>query len=150
MRATMRRLALAMALVLPLLVHANALPAQQPRNELVVIGNATGLTELTRVELRTIFRGERSVWSTGSPVTVVLPSTRSPDIEVFAAEVLGMSRSAMQRFWLSLVFQGRASPPVSFDSAEEIIRFVRRTPGAIAVVPASADDIPRNLVVRLR
>lgn len=150
MRTTMHRLALAVALMLPLLGHPDALPAQQSRNDVVVIGNATGLTELTRDELRAIFRGERSVWSTGSPVTIVMPSTRSPDVEVFASEVLGMSRSAMQRFWLSLVFQGRASPPVTFDSAEEIVRFVRRTPGAIAVVPATTDDIPRNLVLRLR
>jgi ABC-type phosphate transport system substrate-binding protein len=150
MRALMLRLILALVLALPLLGHADVLRAQQARSEVVVIGNATGLEELTRDELRAIFRGERSVWSTGSTVVIALPSTRSPDVDAFATQVLGMSRSAMQRFWLSLVFQGRASPPVSFDSAEEIIRFVRRTPGAIAVVPATATDIPRNLVVRLR
>ena len=150
MRTTMHRFALTLLLVLPLMGHADRALAQQARTELVVIGNATGLTELSRDDLRAIFRGERSVWSTNTTVTIVLPSTRSPDAEAFASQVLGMSRGAMQRFWLGLVFQGRASPPVSFDTAAEIVQFVRRTPGAIAVVPATTDDIPRNLVVRLR
>lgn len=150
MGTAMHRFVLALALAIPLLMHADVLRAQQARTELVVIGNTTGLNELTRDELRAIFRGERSLWSTGSTVTIVLPSTRSPDVDAFATQVLGMSRAAMQRFWLSLVFQGRASPPMTFDTADEIIRFVRRTPGAIAVVPATAEEIPRNLVVRLR
>lgn len=150
MRTAMFRFVLTIALALPLLAHADGLWAQQARGEFVVIGNATGLTDVSRDDLRAIFRGERSVWSTGSTVTIVLPSMRSPDADAFATQVLGMSRSAMQRFWLGIVFQGRASPPVSLESAGEIIQFVRRTPGAIAVVPATTDDIPRNLVVRLR
>lgn len=146
----MHRLILTLALALAPFATADDLAAQQARAELTVIGNATGLTALDRDDLRAIFRGERSVWETGNSVIIVLPSTRSPDLDAFASQVLGMSRSAMQRFWLSLVFQGRASPPVSFDSAEEIVQFVRRTPGAIAVIPAGAGDPPRNLVIRLR
>ena len=113
-----------------------------------VVGNELGVPALTAAEVRNIFRGERTLWSTGQAVTVVLPSGRSPYAEGFAEGVLGMRREVMQRFWLGLVFQGRAAPPVNLGTAAEAIAYVERTPGAIAMVPAGT--APRALVVPVR
>ena len=44
----------------------------------------------------------------------------------------------MQKYWLSLVFQGRTSPPVFLDSDAEIIAYVLKTPGAIGVIAAES------------
>ena len=133
------------ALVLPLA----ALPAQTTAYAgLEVVGNEHGVSELTVAEVRSIFRGDRALWSTGHAVTVVLPSGRSPYADEFSEGVLGMTRESMQRYWLGLVFQGRASPPVHLATASEIIAYVERTPGAIAVVPAGVAR--RALVIPVR
>jgi ABC-type phosphate transport system substrate-binding protein len=113
-----------------------------------VVGNELGVSALTAAEVRNIFRGERALWSSGQAVTVVLPSGRSSYADGFAERVLGMRREVMQRFWLGLVFQGRAAPPVNLGTAAEVIAYVERTPGAVAVVPVGT--APRALVVPVR
>jgi ABC-type phosphate transport system substrate-binding protein len=136
-------------LMLLLLLPLGVLVAQEaafPGFE--VVGNDIGVTVLTPTEVRNIFRGERALWSTGQAVTVVLPSGRSPYAASFAEGVLGMRREVMQRFWLGLVFQGRSAPPVNLGTAAEVIAYVERTPGAIAVVPVGT--APRALVVPVR
>jgi ABC-type phosphate transport system substrate-binding protein len=113
-----------------------------------VVASEAGVSALTAAEVRGIFRGDRALWATGQAVTVVLPSGRAAYADDFSRRVLGMSREAMQRYWLALVFQGRASPPVHLGSAAEIIAYVERTPGAIAVVPTGM--APRALVIPVR
>lgn len=114
---------------------------------LVVIGNVPGVSRLAPGEVRRILRGEQSLWAGGVAVTVVLPSPRSPFIDQVARGVFGSSRAAMQRYWLGVVFQGRAAPPVQFETAEEMVAFVRRTRGAIAVVPAPVPDGAQSLII---
>lgn len=114
---------------------------------LVVIGNVEGVQRLDPNEIRRIFRGEQSLWRGGVAVTVVLPSPRSSFIEAVSTGVFGLSKASMQRYWLGLVFQGRAAPPVQLETAEEMIAFVRRTPGAIAIVPAPITESVRPLII---
>jgi ABC-type phosphate transport system substrate-binding protein len=134
-----------------LLLTAGPLVAQAPGglDDLQLIGNATGVETIGRTELRRIFRGERTVWSSGTAVQVVLPSSRAPFAATVSRAALDMTPTAMQRYWLALVFQGRARPPVSVDSAEEMVAYVRRTPGAIALLPEGATDVPVALVLRI-
>jgi hypothetical protein len=40
----------------------------------------------------------------------------------------------MQKYWLSLVFQGRADPPMFFGSDEETIKFVTNNKGSIGFI----------------
>lgn len=117
---------------------------------LAVLANVRGVESLTRAEVVQLLRGERALWAGGTAVTVVLPSARSPFIDRVAREVFGLSRAGLQRYWLSLVFQGRATPPVQYESAEEMAAFVRRTPGAIAVVTDPVPDGAQSLVIRIR
>jgi ABC-type phosphate transport system substrate-binding protein len=130
------------------------LAAQPPAStavsfDFVVVANNTGLPAVTIADIRRIFRGEQSLWPTKQAVTVVLPSVRTDFTDLFARQALGMTRSGMQRFWLALVFQGRANPPVLQDSAADVIAFVQRTPGAIGMVPTATPGIPRALVIRV-
>lgn len=116
-------------------------------SDLVLVGNSTGMTQVTDAQLRTIFRGERSIWPSGEPVVVVLPSARAEWGEVFAGSVLGTSRVGMQRYWLSLVFQGRAGAPLFGSSAEDILEQVIKTPGAIGMIPSITRTIPQELLI---
>lgn len=129
---------------------AQAAAAATVSFDFVVVANGSGLSEVTVPELRRIFRGEQSLWSTKQPVSVVLPSARAEFADLFARQTLGMTRAGMQRYWLAIVFQGRANPPVLQDSAADVLAYVQRTPGAIGLVPAATPGIPRALVIRVR
>jgi ABC-type phosphate transport system substrate-binding protein len=142
----LRLFVLALLSLGPLLTPVFAQEAAFPGFELV--GSDLGVASLSSAEVRNIFRGERALWSSGQAVTVVLPSGRSSYVDSFAQRVLGMRRDAMQRYWLGLVFQGRSAPPVNLATAAEVVAYVERTPGAIAMVPMGT--APRALVVPIR
>jgi hypothetical protein len=139
----------ALALILLLGLMTGSAQYQGDQTPLFLVGNGTGLTQVKPAELRSLFRGERSVWSTGREVIIVLPGSRVEWTEKFSQQVLGMSRQKMQRFWLGLVFQGRASAPVFVDSAEEVISYVRDHPGAIGMVPMGTKEIPDQLLIKV-
>jgi hypothetical protein len=60
-----------------------------------------------------------------------------------------MSRQAMQRYWLGLVFQGRASAPVFVDSAAEVLSYVQEHPGAIGMVPMGSKGVPDAMLIKV-
>ena len=113
------------------------LQAQTAWGELTIIGNKIGATQLKAQEARNTFRANTTTWSNNLAVTIALPSTKSTTSEPMARLIYGTRPSSVQKFWLSLVFQGRATPPNFFDTDQELIQFVQRTPGAIGVVLAS-------------
>jgi len=116
---------------------------------LMLIGNQTGLTSINRKQLNGTFRGTQSIWKTKEQVIVVMPSSKAEFAEQFAVSVLQMSHSAVQKYWLALVFQGRANVPVFLNSSIEIIEYVKKNPGAIAVVKAAERDIPAGMVITI-
>ncbi|MFM1772471.1 MAG: hypothetical protein RLZZ71_1613 [Bacteroidota bacterium] len=119
-------------------------------NNLVVIGNNIGTSKLTQDYLKQTFKGKYSLWSNGEAVTIVLPSSKSAQAQEFASVVMGMSVTGMQKYWLSLVFQGRANPPAFHETPNDIIKFVASTSGAIAVIPANTPDIPNYLIIKIQ
>ena len=124
--------------------------AQQPSLDgLMLIGNKTGLTSINRKQMNGIFRGTQSIWKSNEQVIVVMPSSKAEFAEQFAASVLQMSHSALQKYWLALVFQGRANAPVFLNSSNEIIEYVKKNPGAIAVVKAAERDIPAGMAITI-
>ena len=116
---------------------------------LMLIGNKTGLTSINRKQMNGIFRGTQSIWKSKEQVIVVMPSSKAEFAEQFAASVLQMSHSALQKYWLALVFQGRANAPVFLNSSSEIIEYVKKNPGAIAVVKAAERDIPAGMAITI-
>ena len=116
---------------------------------LMLIGNKTGLTSINRKQMDGIFRGTQSIWKSKEQVIVVMPSSKAEFAEQFAASVLQMSHSALQKYWLALVFQGRANAPVFLNSSSEIIEYVKKNPGAIAVVKAAERDIPAGMTITI-
>jgi hypothetical protein len=118
--------------------------------DLVVLANNTGIAELDSAGLRAVFRGERTQWPSARRVTVVLPSSRAEFAGAISRILFQSSPGGMQRFWLALVFQGRAAPPIFVDSVDEMVSYVRRTPGAIAMVPRDSVSTIGPLLVRVR
>ena len=58
--------------------------------------------------------------------------------EAFLREYLGKTDSALQTYYRSLVFTGKASMPKTVASDAEVVAFVVKTKGAIGYVSAGA------------
>ena len=125
--------------------------AQQTNlGQLEFAANVKGVESLTSKEVVQIFRNGRSLWASGEKVIIVLPSNKSDMAESVAKNLYGGSVTAMQKFWLALVFQGRANPPVFLQTEEEIVSYIAKNPGAIGVLPKGNATIPESILLTIR
>ena len=122
----------------------------QAEERLIIIGNKTGLTELTLKDARDIFKGKMAFWKNKEEVIVVLPSPKSNDAEYVAKDIFQTSVTGMQKHWLALVFQGRANPPVFVQSTREAIDYVNKNPGAIAALHCKISEVPASIIINLK
>lgn len=119
---------------------------QNPDN-FIVIGNEIGTKTITRKQLTAIFKSEKAFWNNGNPVLVVIPSVKNELVNSVAKEVYKTSVSGMQKFWVSLVFQGRANAPHACDNDEETIKFIQKNKGAIGFISKSNAEKAANLLI---
>lgn len=116
----------------------------------IVIGNQTGFESISEKQLRLFMRGELQRWKGGSDlsVTVVLPSTKLPEAVPTSEFLVNSARPAsLQKYWLGLVFEGRAKAPIFGQTQDEILRAVMDRPGSIAIVYGI--DVPNSYVIRV-
>lgn len=144
----MRKITIIITLLFAI-IGGERLYGQTSMNAVTIIANKTGFTSNSAKEIKQVFRGKYSNWSTRQQVIIVLPASRASSAEIVATTVYGNTVSGVQKYWLALVFQGRANPPVFLDSDEEIINYVKKTSGAIGVVSAGAPNVPRNLIISI-
>lgn len=123
--------------------------AQQDLSKMIVIGNKTGMSSVSLKELRKIFKGKYTNWRNGETVTIVLPSPKTNNAEPVAKIIYQTSVPSMQKYWLSLVFQGRFSPPIFTDSDLETVQQIQKITGAIGIVDKDAAGIPRALIIQV-
>lgn len=102
---------------------------------LVVIGNTEDVpAEMDKGQLISVLRGEQQRWKDGGKVVLALMEPDTPIGRNVCTRVYNMSGNELQKYFLLLVFQGKARAPNYFDSAAELEAFVAKTPGAIGVV----------------
>ncbi len=101
---------------------------------LVVIRNAEGApAELKFSELKAIMKGEKQRWRNGTKITIAMMKTNKPIGKATCKKVYNMSGDEVNKFWLALVFQGKAQAPVFFNTTLELQNFVAQNPGAIGI-----------------
>jgi ABC-type phosphate transport system substrate-binding protein len=130
-------------IVLTTLLHS------QSFSDYKVVGNTTGVTELTQAQVKSYFKAKYTLWGNGKSVKVVLHSSESTQAEKLAKLVYNTSHQGVKKYWLSLVFQGRANPPVYFDSDSEVLEYVKKTPGAIGIVQ-KATSCPSQYIIQIK
>ncbi len=116
--------------------------AQTPDLSLVVIGNGKGVpAEMNAAQLKAVMRGEKLRWPDGSKVVIALLKSTTPIGQNTSKKIYHMSANELNKFWLALVFQGKADAPNFFNSEAELEEFVAQTAGAIGVVnqPAASN-----------
>lgn len=115
---------------------------------LFVIGNDIGMKEIKMNYLKEVYQAKYTFWPNKKSVHIALPGTQSEDAVYVYAQVYGKSVKEVQKFWLSIVFQGRAKSPNFFDTSKELVDYVQRTPGAIGLLKSDV-GVPKNLLIKL-
>lgn len=115
---------------------------------LTVIGNSKGSpSELKMIQLQSILKGEKQRWGDGTKVVIALMKTNTPVGSVTSKKVFNMSGDQLNKYWLALVFQGKADAPTFFNSMNELETFVAQTPGAIGVIGQSPTIAQKTIIV---
>ena len=121
------------SLLIGCLVFTLAGNAQQ--TSLAAISNVSGApADMKQSELKSILMGETQRWKNGKRVIIALMKTNTPLGKTTSSKIYDMSGDELNKFWLSLVFQGKAQAPVFFTSVAELQNFVSQNPGAIGII----------------
>ncbi|HOJ04870.1 MAG TPA: hypothetical protein PK916_12805 [Bacteroidota bacterium] len=103
------------------------------RAQMVVITHASVPVKSISVrELLDVYTLNQSRWDDGTRITVVDVKSGKGRDAFF--EYIGMSPEEMQRIWLRKQFTGKARPPRSVGSEEDVVDLVAATEGAIGYV----------------
>lgn len=98
------------------------------------------ISSLTTDDLTRIFLGKKTLWESGTRIVPAMPEEESPAGEAFLSGTLKKSVSQFRTYWKRLLFSGGGTVPRVFRNGDQLLDFVARQPGGIAVVEASAVD----------
>ena len=113
-------------------------PAHADGKKLVVVtAKGSGLTNISRGDLKRCFLGE-SVSGGGKTLVPFNAATATPERTGFDKAVLGMSPDEVGRFWVDRKVRGQGGAPRSLPSAAHIAKVAAKFPGAIAYLPEDA------------
>jgi len=124
------------ARLLSLLLLAAAPPAHAEGPGFQVIVHPSNPAEsVSRRQLSDMFLKKLTHWPDGTTAEPVEPPEKSRTRAYFLSDVMnGRSALALKMFWQKRVFSGRDTPPLEKASEEEVVAFVKATPGAIGYV----------------
>ncbi len=123
------------------ILHAQDVP-------LTVIANVKGApNDLKFEELKSILKGEKQRWTDGTKITVCLMKTITPAGSATSKKVYNLSGDEVNKFWLALVFQGKAQAPSFFNTLTELETFVSQNAGAIGVVTQTTGNEVKSVSV---
>ena len=135
-----------LALIIMLFVSVTA---KCQEGNLVAVGNPTGVpTDLKLTELKSILMGEKQRWKNGTRVIIALMKTNTPIGKNTSSKIYDMTGDQLNKYWLALVFQGKAQAPNFFSSTADLENFVAQNPGAIGIIdkPATDGDVKAIMV----
>jgi len=104
----------------------------------VIANPSVGAAAVSADELKGVFLVTKTSLGDGSHVEPVLEKG-GPTHEAFIKEYLGKSDAALQTYYRSLVFTGKASMPKTVAVDAEVVAYVAKTKGAIGYVSAGAN-----------
>jgi hypothetical protein len=124
--------------VIAILSGVKSVNGQTAPTGLTVISNQVGApATMKEAELRSIFLGEKQRWRNGKKILIALMKTNTPAGKNVCEKIYDMSGEEVKKFWLALVFQGKADAPVFFSTVSDLQSFVSENPGAIGIIDQS-------------
>jgi len=114
------------------------LAAVSAAGELKIVANpSVDASELSADELKGVFLLTKSALRNGAHVEPVLLKSGAAH-EIFLKQYVGKTEAALETYYRSLVFTGKASMPKSVASDTEVMAYVAKTKGAIGYISAGA------------
>ncbi len=130
-----KKILLSFIVIASILSLSSATSADEP--SIMVIANEKGaMNTLTMKELKSIFQGEKQRWPDGTKISIAFMKSSTPVGKATSNKVMKMSGDQLNKFWLALVFQGKAKAPIFYGTASEVENYVSQNAGAIGVVEA--------------
>jgi hypothetical protein len=113
-----------------------SMTAKTQETTLVVVGNQSGGTPagMKLSELRSVLKAETQRWANGNRIVIALMRPNTTIGKNTSSKLYDMSGDELNKFWMSLVFQGKAPPPKFFNTTSELEDYVAQNPGAIGVI----------------
>lgn len=122
-------------LLVVLFLGGGYLPAGAQDLSLAIIANGKGApAEMKAAQLKSAMKGEKLRWPDGSKVIIALMKSSTPIGANTSRKIYNMSTNELNKYWLALVFQGKADAPNFFNSEAELEEFIAQTKGAIGVI----------------
>jgi len=118
--------------------------ASSQKVSLTVVGNPSGApSEMKFSELKSVLMGEKQKWENGKRIAIALMKTSTEVGKSTTSGIYDMTGDELNKYWLSLVFQGKAHPPKFFNTKSELENYVAQNPGAIGVIdqPLASNEI---------
>ena len=144
----MKKIYLILFFLLQLFFNADSIA--QVNEQYVFLGNDIGEPSMSLNNIINVFKAKNTSWRNNNSIIIVLPSGKSPNATGVSKYIYNTSFTAVQKFWLSEVFQGRSKPPVFLDSDEEIIQFINKNEGSIGIISNNkALNIPAELIIKI-
>jgi phosphate transport system substrate-binding protein len=107
----------------------------------IVVNRNNPLSEISLADLRRVFRGQRTRWTNGRRVTLVMRDAGAPERNAMIQSLYGLDEEQYRRTYLQAVFSGEAGDaPKTLASTNGVLRFVYNVPGAIGYVRARDVD----------
>jgi hypothetical protein len=103
----------------------------------IIANQSVGTSAVSADELKGVFLATKTSFGDGSHVEPVLEKG-GPTHEAFVKEFLGKTDSALQTYYRSLVFTGKASMPKTLGTDVEVVGYVAKTKGAVGYVSVGA------------
>ena len=113
-------------------------PAKANGEVLVVVNPDVAEDAIDTKTLQRIYLGKKTTWLNKETIVPVMLKS-GPVSKEFVEELVGRSEHRFASYWRQMVFTGKGVPPRSFDTEEEIVFFVKETPGAVGYVSPSTD-----------
>jgi ABC-type phosphate transport system substrate-binding protein len=104
----------------------------------VVVHPSNSLQDLSVDNLRRLFLGQAKTFPTGEHARL---ATHAPSAATFDRAALGLQQQIVRSRWMAMVFRGEStSIPTELATADDVKKFVREHPDAIAYLPLAQVD----------
>lgn len=133
MKISLPAFLLACLMLIPVMVYSE---------DMVVVANSqSGINKLSRDEVINIYLGRFRQLSSGVAAQPVDLPPAHADKARFYRLLVNKELAEINAYWSRLIFSGRTTPPRAVKGQEELLNFIRTTPGAIGYVDrAKIDD----------
>ncbi len=102
----------------------------------VVCNESVTADKLTKDNIQEMFMGRKTRWNDGQKI-VLSTLKEGPAHEAFLNEYVESTPQQFLTHWKKQVYTGRGKMPMSFNTTQELIDFVKKNPGAIGYVPSA-------------